>query len=55
MVNGLIIDKLLTVDDTGMPKAPTLRQLQDKDVLNKLSNADKCSEIINIVKEKESK
>lgn len=33
MVNGLIIDKLLTVDDTGMPKAPTLRQLQDKDVL----------------------
>lgn len=33
MVNGLVIDKLLTIDDTGMPKAPTLRQLQDKDVL----------------------
>ena len=32
-----------------------LAVLQDKDVLNKLSNADKCSEIINIVKEKESK
>ena len=30
-----------------------LAVLQDKDVLNKLSNADKCSEIINIVKEKE--
>ena len=22
MVNGLVIDKLLTIDDTGMPKAP---------------------------------
>lgn len=32
-----------------------LAVLQDKDVLNKLSNADKCIEIINIVKEKESK
>ena len=26
------IDKLLTIDETGMPKAPTIRQLQDKDV-----------------------
>lgn len=26
------IDKLLTVDKTGMPKAPTLRQILDKDV-----------------------
>ena len=26
------IDKLLTVDETGMPKAPTLRQILDKDV-----------------------
>ena len=25
MINGLVIDKLLTIDDTGMPKAPTLR------------------------------
>lgn len=32
-----------------------LSVLQDKEVLNKLSNADKCNEIINIVKEKESK
>ena len=26
------IDKLLTVDETGMPKAPTLRQILDKDI-----------------------
>lgn len=26
------IDKLLTIDETGMPKAPTLRQILDKDV-----------------------
>lgn len=28
----VIIEKMLTIDDTGMPKAPTLRQIQDKDV-----------------------
>ena len=28
----VIIEKMLTIDDTGMPKAPTIRQLQDKDV-----------------------
>ena len=33
MINDLTIEKLLTVDETGMPKAPSLRQLQDKDVL----------------------
>ena len=27
------IEKLLTIDDTGMPKAPTIRQIQDKDVM----------------------
>lgn len=33
MINSYInIDKLLTIDDTGMPQAPTIRQLQDKDV-----------------------
>lgn len=26
------IDKLLTIDETGMPKAPTLRQILDKDI-----------------------
>ena len=29
---GVIIEKMLTIDDTGMPKAPALRQIQDKDV-----------------------
>ena len=33
MLDNLTIEKLLTVDETGMPKAPSLRQLQDKDVL----------------------
>lgn len=29
---GVSIEKMLTVDETGMPAAPNLRQLQDKDV-----------------------
>ena len=29
---SLIIDTMITVDDTGMPKAPNVRQLLDKDV-----------------------
>ena len=32
-MNNIVIEKLLTIDDTGMPKAPSIRQLQDKDVL----------------------
>lgn len=32
-MTSLNIDKLLTIDETGMPKAPTIRQLQDKDVM----------------------
>lgn len=32
MANKLRVDKLLTIDDTGMPKAPDIRQLLDKDV-----------------------
>ena len=31
-MNNVVIEKLLTLDDTGMPKAPTLRQIQDKDI-----------------------
>lgn len=31
-MNNVVIEKLLTIDDTGMPKAPTLRQIQDKDI-----------------------
>lgn len=29
---GVVIEKMLTIDETGMPKAPTIRQIQDKDV-----------------------
>ena len=29
----LDIDKLITIDQTGMPKAPNPRQLLDKDIL----------------------
>lgn len=31
-MSNIVIEKMLTIDDTGMPKAPTIRQLQDKDV-----------------------
>lgn len=36
----LMIDSLLVIDDNGMPKAPTLRQLIDKDI-RELYNRDK--------------
>lgn len=32
-MSDIIIEKMLTIDETGMPKAPNIRQLQDKDVL----------------------
>lgn len=32
MATNVTIGKMLTIDETGMPKAPDLRQLQDKDV-----------------------
>lgn len=32
MANKIRVDKLLTIDDTGMPKAPDIRQILDKDV-----------------------
>lgn len=32
MASDVVIEKMLTIDNTGMPKAPTIRQLQDKDV-----------------------
>ena len=31
-MTNVTIDKLFTIDETGMPKAPTLRQILDKDV-----------------------
>ena len=33
MSKTLDIDKLLVIDDTGMPQAPGIRQLMDKDIL----------------------
>lgn len=32
-MSNIIIEKMLTVDETGMPAVPNIRQLQDKDVL----------------------
>lgn len=32
MSNKLLIDSLITIDDSGMPIAPNVRQLIDKDV-----------------------
>lgn len=31
-MSNVILEKMLTIDETGMPKAPTISQLQDKDV-----------------------
>lgn len=30
---NVIIEKMLTIDESGMPQAPTIRQLQDKDIV----------------------
>lgn len=32
-MSNIVLEKLLTIDETGVVKAPTIRQLQDKDVL----------------------
>lgn len=42
------IDKILTVDETGMPKAPNLRQILDKDIAllwQRDTTKDKCKYI----------
>ena len=31
-MTGLIIENLISVDDTGIPKAPKINQIIDKDV-----------------------
>jgi hypothetical protein len=46
MNNDLLIDKLILIDENGMPKAPTIRQLIDSDVKelyrrDKSTNKDK--------------
>jgi len=47
---SLIIDSLLEIDDTGMPKAPTLRQLIDRDI-RELYQRDKTPDKSNYIKE----
>ena len=46
----LIIDKMLVIDDTGMPVAPTIRQLMDKDI-KQLYTRDKTKDKSNYTKE----
>lgn len=44
----LIIDSMLVIDETGMPVAPTLRQLIDRDI-RELYNRDKSSDKKNYI------
>ena len=46
----LIIDKMLVIDDGGMPVAPTIRQLMDKDI-KQLYTRDKTKDKSNYIKE----
>ena len=50
MQNNLIIDTLITIDDTGMPVAPNVRQLLDKDV-QELYRRDKTKYKYTYIKE----
>ena len=51
MINkSLIIDSILEIDDTGMPKAPGLRQLLDRDI-RELYQRDKTEDKSNYIKE----
>ena len=47
---SLVIEKMLTIDATGMPQAPNIRQLQDKDVLT-LYTRDTTSDKRKYIKE----
>lgn len=49
-MKGLDLDWMLTVDDTGMPKAPTVKQLLDRDVAL-LWTRDKTPDKIQYIKE----
>ena len=50
MNNKLILDSLIIIDDNGMPQAPTIRQLIDKDV-RELYRRDKTKEKKNYIAE----
>ena len=42
-MRGINIENMISIDDTGMPKAPSVRQIVDKDVLE-LWSRDKTSD-----------
>lgn len=46
----LLIDRMIEIDDSGMPKAPTIRQLMDKDI-RELYQRDKSPDKSNYIKE----
>lgn len=46
----LIIDKMLVIDDSGMPVSPTIRQLMDKDI-KQLYTRDKTKDKSNYIRE----
>mgnify|MGYP005607689393 FL=1 len=46
----LIIDNMLVIDDNGMPKAPGIRQLMDKDI-KQLYTRDKTKDKSNYIKD----
>ena len=50
MNNKLLIDSLITIDDNGMPKPPSTRQLLDRDI-RELYNRDKTSDKKNYIAE----
>lgn len=50
MNNKLIIDSLLVIDDNGMPKPPTIRQLIDRDI-RELYRRDKTADKRNYIAE----
>lgn len=49
-LNKVVIEKMISIDDTGMPIAPNVRQLQDKDVIE-LWSRDKTSDKRNYLAE----
>lgn len=50
MNSKLLIDSLIVIDDNGMPVAPTIRQLIDKDI-RELYKRDKTKDKSNYIKE----
>lgn len=49
-MKDITIEKLITIDNNGMPKPPNIKQLQDKDILN-LYSRDTTPDKRNYIKE----